>query len=192
MSDDPNEIRANIEATRYELSNNVDALADKVTPAKIAERQTEKVKGAFRGARDRVMGAASDASDNASSAVGSAGDTVSDAAHTAVAKAQGSPLAIGLIAFGAGLLAASLLPASTREKELASNIKESAQPLVDHVTDAAKEVAGNLKEPAQDAANAVKDTATDAASSVQSEATSAVSDVQDQAGEAKHALQNEG
>src|ERR1700712_4313801 len=148
MSDNPNEIRANIEATRYELSNNVDALADKVTPSKIAERQTEKVKGAIFGARDRVMGAASDAADGAGSAAGSAADSVSDTAHTVVAKAQGAPLAVGLIAFGAGLLAAALLPASTREKQLASNIRESAEPLVQQVQDAAKEVAGHPQEPA--------------------------------------------
>ncbi|GGF41441.1 DUF3618 domain-containing protein [Subtercola lobariae] len=191
MSDNPNEIRANIEATRFELSNNVDALADKVDPSKIAERQTEKVKGAFRGVRERVMGAVSDVGDNASGVAGSATDSVSGAAQTAKDKVQGSPFAIGLIAFGAGLLAASLVPASTKEKEIASNIKEQAQPLVEQVTDAAKEVAGNLKEPAQEAAAAVKDTATDAASSVQAEAQSAVSDVQDQAGDAKHALQNE-
>jgi len=43
------------------------------------------------------------------------------------AKAEGNPLAVGLIAFGVGLLAASLIPASTKEKELASSIKDSAQ-----------------------------------------------------------------
>ena len=46
MSDDPDAIRANIEATRRNLSGDVDALADKVTPSKIAQRQTRKVKPA--------------------------------------------------------------------------------------------------------------------------------------------------
>ncbi|RFA16893.1 hypothetical protein B7R22_02255 [Subtercola boreus] len=187
MSDNPDEIRRNIEATRQELSGNVDALADKVDPSKIVDRQTEKVKSAFGGVKDRIMGAASDAHNSA----GSATDSVSEGGQKVAAKAQGNPLAVGLIAFGVGWLASSLIPASTKEKELASDIREKAQPLVDQVTNAAKDVAGNLKEPAQDAATAVKDTATDAAASVKEEATGAVSDVKDQAADAKHALQDE-
>jgi len=46
-SDDPEVIRANIEATRQNLSSDVDALADKVTPSKIVDRQADKVKGKF-------------------------------------------------------------------------------------------------------------------------------------------------
>ena len=187
MSDNPDEIRANIEATRQELSGNVDALADKVDPSKIAERQTQKVKGALGGVKDRIMGAASEAQESA----GSATDSLAGGGQKVVAKAQGNPLAVGLIAFGVGLLAASLIPATSKEKELASDLKEKAQPLVDQVTDAAKEVAGNLKEPAQDAAAAVKDTATDAAATVKDEASGAVADVKDQAANSQHALQTD-
>ena len=43
MSDDPDVIRADIEATRSQLSGDVDALADKVTPSKIVHRETRKV-----------------------------------------------------------------------------------------------------------------------------------------------------
>jgi gas vesicle protein len=187
MSDNPDEIRANIEATRYELSGNVDALADKVDPSKIAERQTEKIKGAFGSVKDRIMGAASDAQESA----GSATDSVAGAGQKVAAKAQGNPLAVGLIAFGVGLLAASLIPATSQEKKLASDLKDKAQPLVEQATDAAKEVVGNLKQPAQDAAAAVKDTATDAAAAVKDEATGVVSDVKDQAADSKQALQND-
>ncbi|GAA1002178.1 DUF3618 domain-containing protein [Subtercola frigoramans] len=185
MSDNPDEIRANIEATRAELSGNVDALADKVDPSKIAERQTEKIKGAFGSVKDRIMGAASDLHDNA----GSATDTVTDAGQKVAAKAQGNPLAVGLIAFGVGLLAASLIPATSKEKELTADLKDKAQPLVDQVTDAAKEAADALKQPAQDAAAAVNDTLTHAAATVKDETTGAVADVKDQAAESKHVLQ---
>ncbi|RFA19037.1 DUF3618 domain-containing protein [Subtercola boreus] len=191
MSDSPEEIRARIEASRLELSSDVDALADKVTPAKIAERQTEKVKGALGGIRDKVMGAASDAKSSAGDAGGSVGDSVSGQAQKVADKASGNPFAVGLIAFGVGLLVSSLIPASTTEKEVASNIKEKAAPLVEGVQDAAKEVAGNLKEPAQQAAAAVKDSATDAVGTVREEATTATSDIKDQAGQARHVVQDE-
>ena len=53
---DPDAIRANIEATRRNLGEDVDALADTVTPANIAHRQTEKVKSKVAETRDSVVG----------------------------------------------------------------------------------------------------------------------------------------
>ncbi len=166
MSTSPDAIRADIEQTRRELGGDVDALADKVTPSKIIDRQTDKIKGGFRSLRERVMGAAEDA-----------GSGVGDVKDKVVAKAEGNPIAVGLIAFGVGLLAASLIPASEKEKELAEGVKEQAQPLVDNLTDAAAEAGRNLKAPAQNAATAVKDAATDAAETVKAEARDATHEV---------------
>ena len=170
MSDSPDVIRANIEQTRRELGGDVDALADKVSPAKIVERQTDKVKGAVGSVRDRLMGTADDV-----------GGNIGDAKDRVVAKAEGNPLAVGLIAFGAGLLLSSLIPASTKEKELAQNVKEQAQPLVDEVADVAKDVGANLKEPAREAAEAVKATAAEAVENVRTDAEYAAGEVKDQA-----------
>ncbi|PPF53493.1 hypothetical protein C5C55_13670 [Rathayibacter sp. AY1C2] len=178
----PEEIRADIERTRLELGGDVDALAEKVSPSAIAQRQTDKVKSAVGSVRDRVMGSAHDASDSLSSGAGSA---------KAKAKAKGNPFAVGLIALGAGLLVASLIPASSKEKEAASRVKEQAQPVVDKVTDAAKEAASELREPAQQAFASVKETATDAAQNVKEAGTSATDDVKDSAREAKHAVQED-
>ena len=177
MSDSPDAIRADIEQTRRELGTDVDALADKVSPAKIMDRQTGKVKHAFGSLRDRVMGAA----DDAGSRVSDAGDGISDAKDRVVAKAEGNPMAVGLIAFGAGLLISSLIPASAKEKEIAADVKDRAQPLVGEVTDAAKEVGEHLKEPARQAAESVKATATDAVDSVKADAQYAAGEVKDQA-----------
>ncbi|AZZ56734.1 DUF3618 domain-containing protein [Rathayibacter iranicus] len=174
------EIRADIEHTRLELGGDVDALAEKVSPSAIAQRQTDRVKSAVGSVRDRVMGSAHEASDSLSSGAGSA-----------KAKAEGNPFAVGLIAFGAGLLVASLIPASSQEKEAASRVKEQAQPVVDTVTDAAKEAASELREPAQQAFSAVKETATDAAQNVKEAGGSAADDVSDSAREAKHAVQED-
>lgn len=181
MSDSPDAIRADIERTRSELGLDVDALADKVNPQKIVDRQADKVRGALGSVRDRIMGAADDAHGTASGLA----DSASGVAHDVKAKAEGNPLAVGLIAFGAGLLAASLIPASTKEKDLAQSAKEQAQPLVDEVTSVAKEAAANLKEPAQEAAAAVKDRAQEAVDTVKSETTDAADTVKDRAQEAQ-------
>jgi gas vesicle protein len=185
MSDDPDAIRADIENTRRELSGDVDALADKVTPSKIAHRQTEKVKSAFRSVTDRVMG--SDGSGVHASA-SSIGSNVSDAGRAVVDKAEGNPLAVGLIAFGVGWLAASLVPASEKEREIAANVKDAAQPLIREAADAAKQVAGDLKEPAKEAVSSVADTAKDAVGTVKDEATDSAQTVADEANEARHVI----
>lgn len=185
MSDSPEAIRADIERTRAELGQDVDALADKVNPSKIADRQTAKIKGVFGSARDRVMGVADDAHGTASSAVSDVSHATSDAAHAVKAKAEGSPLAVGLIAFGAGLLAAALIPASSKEKDLAASAKEQAQPFVDEVSEVAKGVAADLQEPAQEAAAAVQERVSEAAETVKAEATDATNAVKDRASQAQ-------
>ena len=171
---DPDVLRARIEDTRRELGSDVDALADKVTPGKIMHRQTDKVKSAVGSVTDRLMGSAGDAGRSVNEATGEA----SDLAHHAVARAKGNPLAVGLIAFGVGWLASSLIPASTAEKRVASQVKDAAQPLVHEAAEAAKQVGENLKQPLADA---VTGTATDAAETVKTEASSSASEVRDEA-----------
>ncbi|GAA3861453.1 DUF3618 domain-containing protein [Leifsonia kafniensis] len=185
---DPDQIRADIERTRSELGSDVDALADKVTPSKIAHRQTEKVKNALGSVTERVMGTAADAREAGSDVVGA----LADAPHKAVEKAKGNPLAVGLIAFGVGWLAASLIPASTKEKEIAESLTDAAQPLLQEVQHAAMDMADDLREPAEEAVAAVKETTTDAAEAVKSEATSAVSDLKDETVDAAQSVQDGG
>jgi len=181
MTDSPDDIRVEIEKTRRELGSDVDALADKVSPSKMVDRQADKVKHALGSVKDRVMGVADDTGAAISDAGSSVAEHVSDVKDKAVAKAEGNPLAVGLIAFGVGLLAASLIPASAKEKEVAADLKEQAQPLVDEVTDVAKDIGANLKAPAQDAAMAVKEAAADSVETVKAHAQDAAAEVKDQA-----------
>lgn len=179
----PDEIRENIERTHAELGQDVDALADKVSPTKIAERQGRKVRNAFTSLKDRVMGVASDATDGAHDALSNAGSAVADAPHQLASSTRGNPMAVGLIAFGAGLLAASLIPASKAEQRVAEKAKDAAEPIVDEVKDAVMESAENLREPAKNAVDSVKDRAAEAVDVVKEEGASAVDDVRT---EAKH------
>jgi gas vesicle protein len=197
MSENPDAIRADIEATRARLGTNVDAVADKVTPSNIVHRQTDKVKDAVFGVKEKVMGAADHASggvhsatSSAGSTLGDAGSAIGDAPHKAAVKTQGNPLAAGLIAFGAGLLVSSLIPPSQKEREAADALKTAAEPVTTQLTEAAKDVAQGLKEPAQEAMENVKATATDAAEHVKGEGQAAVSDVKDSATDAKDRVQN--
>lgn len=191
-TNDPDQIRSDIETTRTELGGDVDALADKVNPSKMAHRQTDKVKGAMRSARESIMGTASDAGDSAGSMARNVGDAVSGTADRAVQKAQGNPLAVGLIAFGAGWLAASLLPATDMEKQWGAAVKEKAQPLVDEATQMAKDMGEHMKQPGQEAMAAVTDRASEGVDSVKSEASGAADDVKDQAQRSAQTVTDQG
>src|SRR6195952_1356894 len=192
-SNDPDVIRAQIQATRAGLSNDVNELGDKVSPGQIAKRQRDKVTGAVMGVKDHIMGSAGDAKSSTSDALSSVGDAVSGAPGKVAQQAKGSPMAAGLIAFGAGLLLSGLIPASRPEAQAAAAIKAQAQPLVDQLTEVGKEVgknaAGNLQEPAQQALESVKSTATDAVDTVKNEGASAADDVKGQALDAKDSVQ---
>jgi Protein of unknown function (DUF3618) len=154
------------------------------------------VQAAASQAADRVSGTASAAAATVSDAASSAASSVQDAASTAADRlqeapqairqqARGNPLAAGLIAFGAGWLVSSLLPASRREQELADQTKQMArdkvQPVLQQV---ASEVGDNLREPAQQAVESVKSTAQDAGQTLAEEGRSAAQDVQGHAQDA--------
>lgn len=193
MSENPDVIRADIEATRARLGTNVDAVADKVTPSHIVQRQADKVKenvkDAVFGVKEKVMGTADHAAGTAGAHFSDAGAAIGDAPTQVKTKTQGNPLAAGLIAFGAGLLVSSLIPASQQEREAADALKTAAEPLTSELTEAAKHVAEGLKEPAQAAMDNVKATATDATEHVKAEGQGAVADVKDRTVEARDNVQ---
>src|SRR5690554_7174204 len=97
-TNDPDQIRADIAATRSTLSSDVDALTDKVSPGRVAERQKDKVRSKVTSVKDKVFGVADSASSSLHDAGGSVGDSVhglassaKDAPHMAKQKAQGNP-----------------------------------------------------------------------------------------------------
>ena len=177
MSRDPEEIRKDIERTRGNLGDDVDAIADKVSPSNIAHRQSEKIKGSVRRAKDTVMG-------SMESAEGDASVKMHDATGAVVFRTKGNPLAAGLIAFGAGLLASSLFPGSEKEREMVNTLKEKAEPITSEVTEAAKDIAEDMKEPAAEAVETIKSSARESVEAVKSEATDEASHLQDQASDA--------
>jgi gas vesicle protein len=216
-SSDPEVIRRQIEDTRRELSYDVDALNEKVNPARVVDRRVSNVRGKFVRAKDRVMGgvntgtsqtqstaqdamgsvqdAASSAAGSVQSAASSAAGAVQQAPGQIVHQAQGNPLAAGVIAFGVGWLVSSLLPASDKERQLAqqaeSAVREHKDALLEPAKQAAQEMGEQLKPAAQDAVESVKSTAQDAASTVKDEGQSAVQDVQGQAQQSKETVQSQ-
>lgn len=177
---DPDAIRRQIDATRGRLSEDVDVLADSVRPSSVARRTTQRATTRAARVKDAVMGAGHDATDAGSGAAHDAADTLRDVPGVARRQARGNPMAAGAVALAAGWLVGSLLPASDKERRLASTAAERAQPLVDEVKSVAAASAENLKAPAQEAVQAVKDTAKDGAATVKDEGTAKAQEVKEE------------
>lgn len=174
MSQDPDEIRTNIEHTRSDLGRDVDALAEKVSPSKAVGRQTDKVRDKLSGAKEAVFGSPDDGSlygqgssggmvqdarDRAGEMAHQASQAVQDAPAEVRRRTRGNPLAAGLIALGAGWLIASLIPASRVEQDAARAVKDQAEPVVEEAKAMAQEVGEHLRPQAEEAVDSVKDTA---------------------------------
>lgn len=180
MSTDPEQIRREIETTRNSLSDDVDALAYKVNPGRVIEDRKQRARNAVREVRDRAMG-------TSSSATSSIGDVASRAPEKLREKSEGNPLAAGLIAFGVGWLASSLLPASGREQRIAEQVRRSASEHGDSVREKVGEVAyevrEGLREPTHQAVDSVRRTASEAAQVVRPDGQATMYDVRDHPGD---------
>ncbi|HEX6758207.1 MAG TPA: DUF3618 domain-containing protein [Propionibacteriaceae bacterium] len=217
-SNDPDEIRADIERTRAALSDDVDELAESVKPRNVAGRQVGKVKEAASNLKERVMG--SDDDDYSGSAVGTVGDrayaakdavadkayaardTVSEKASDAreavrqapsrmKRTAQGNPLAAGVVAFGLGMLVSSLIPSSERERQAVSQLQENLEPVKEKASEVARDIGEGLRPAAQEAAESVRTTAQEGVESVKQEGQSAAADVKDQAQASKETVRQQ-
>jgi gas vesicle protein len=190
MGQSTEELTSQIEDTRQRMASDIDTLQDRVSPSAIVERRKQAVRGRFSSMKTRVMGTTQSATDSVSSAASSATSTASSAggsvATTAQDRVEGTPLAAGLVAFGAGVVLASLVPASRAEAEAAHRVVETAkdkgQPLVEEARTAGQDVLQNVKESAQQSAEHVKDSAQESAQTVRDEAQSSAGTVRDRAG----------
>lgn len=196
----PDQLESDIGQTRESLRKDMNRLNDRVSPQRLVSSRRERIKNTADSVKGRLMGSADDPGQAASDKMGSAAASAKNATNSAAGKlsdaagsapqairenTQGNPVAAGLIAFGAGWLLSSLLPASQAEKDAAQQVEENAGVVVDPLKESAKEAASNLQQPLQDSADSLKRTATDAADRTTDHAKSAASDVKGQAEDAR-------
>ncbi|MEU8239581.1 DUF3618 domain-containing protein [Actinoplanes missouriensis] len=202
MAEEPDRLRRDIENTRATLTRDVDLLAEKTSPRQVARRRwtavKEKVMGTTEDTRHAAHEQASRLSDKASDLGDKASDTAShisekaqDKAHdaaqavrtaprTVAAQTQGNPLAAGIIAFGVGMLTASLVPVTDAERRAGQQLKDHSGDLTDRVKDVASDLKDELGGTVQEAAGQVRDTARHAAETTKETARSDARDVRDE------------
>lgn len=192
MSNNPDEIRADIERTRGNLGRDVDALAEKVDPGRVVDRQTDRLKSRWRDMRESVFGSHDDdlgsgEQGRAAQLADNAGETVRDVPDTIRRRTRGNPLAAGAVALAAGWLVGSLLPASRQEQQAAAAVKDKAEPLVEEAKSVAQEMGESLQPQAEQAAGDVRQSARESVDRVKGEGQQHVADVRE---DARHAAEN--
>ncbi len=200
MGQSTEELTSEIAGTRQRMASDLDALQDRVSPSAIVERRKTaakdrvssikgKVMGHAQGVRSSTSSTTSNVAGNVQGSVSGAAGSVQGAASSAASATQdrieGSPLAAGLVAFGAGMVIAGMFPATRREAAAASTIIDTAQekgaPLMEHAKSVGQEMGQDLKQTATEAAQQVKETATDSAARVKDEGQSAAETVKSEA-----------
>jgi ElaB/YqjD/DUF883 family membrane-anchored ribosome-binding protein len=151
MAERTEELRRDIAETRNGLGETLDAIGDRVSPARMIERRTNRITNSARALKDRVMGTVEDSTDSLTTRASGAADAVT-----------GSPLVAGGVALGVGFLLAVAIPPSRREEQAAEQLMDKAEPVKQQLAESGKQVAGQLKETATEAVEQVKQAATEA------------------------------
>jgi hypothetical protein len=177
MGQTADQVRNDIERTRAGLTDTFDEIGERVSPRRIVQRRTDRMRDGFRNAKETVMGTASSAGGSESGMADSAMSTVTDAPDMARRQTEGNPIAAGLIAFGGGLLLASILPKTDTEQHAAEQLRPHVDAVKQQAMDAGREMKDELSASAQDAAEQVKQVASQATAEVKDEASSVAHDV---------------
>ena len=162
MGEDPDAIRADIERTRAEMGDTVEAIGYK---ADVKSRAKDKMSET----KDRITGKVSDVTGSVTGTVsdvtGSVTGTVSDKApdkqqvKRAASTAQENPLGLAIGSVAVGFVAGLLIPSSRVEDE---KIGPMADQVKDQIKETGQEALDRGKEVAQQAAQSAKETAQEA------------------------------
>jgi gas vesicle protein len=183
MGEDPDVIRAEIEQTRAEMGDTVDALGYK-TDVKARAKDSiqdkkESVMGVASSAKERLVGAGQSVNDATPD-----GQQVKQQAKKAKSVAQENPLGLAVGAIAVGFLAGMLVPSTRVEDqklgslsdEVIDRAKETGQEALDRGKQVAQDVAQSaqetVKESGQEHAEELKSTAQDHAQEAASSARS--------------------
>jgi ElaB/YqjD/DUF883 family membrane-anchored ribosome-binding protein len=202
MGQSAEELTNDIQRTRTDLGETLDAIGDRMSPGRMMERRKNRMTNGMRAVRNRVMGTVEDfgfaVSETGHAAGSRAGEMADDAVEkvrsmpdTVRQQSQGNPLMAGAIAFGFGFILASAFPASRTERRAASQLMEKAEPIKQELTEAASEIAQDMREPAREAMERVKEAASEGAQTVAGSAKAAMHETTDDAREATDRVRGE-
>lgn len=181
MAASPDQLTQDIATTRQRMGGTLDQVQHRVDPREAWQRRQPAVRSKMTELRDTVMGTADDMS-------GRVGDSAAGVADRVSHGTKGNPLAAGLVAFGAGLLAGSVIPSSRAEQRAVADLQDRAEePVTRALSESGEEIRSRVGDEAHAAVDHTREAASDATQKVTDAASSSAERVRD---EAAHAAQD--
>jgi ElaB/YqjD/DUF883 family membrane-anchored ribosome-binding protein len=171
VGEEPDRIRAEIEATRADMSETVDAIGYKADVKSRAKDNLQEKKESIVGLKDKVVGGASERTPDSAE--------VKQQAKKAASVAQENPLGLAVGSLAVGFLAGMLIPSTRVEDEKLGEVsdqviekaKQTGQEALEHGKQVAQDAVETAKESGQEHAQQVKDSAQGNAQETRSGAT---------------------
>ena len=206
MGTSATQVRTEIASSRDELGQTIGALEqrlaqtredviDRVSPKRVWHRKTDELRrrvGAVAGSvtgttermemqmatsKSRVRGEVQELAGQTSEGVSRAADGARNTQAGLRQRAEGNPMAAGLVALGAGVLVASLLPPTPAEQRAARRVRDGLGPLQQRAGEAGRELAEGVSESAQERMDQVKSRANEAVQQVKDETATSTEEV---------------
>jgi len=179
------ELTATLRARRVDVSRDLDAIGDRVSPRRMVDRRRRRMTDRMHDVRDRFMGTAGAATDRMGQGASMAREQVSSVPDRLAEGTRGAPLVAGAIAFGAGVLVAATMPQTDAERRLVDEhrdeLREAANSVKETASDAAHQAADHLGDEVRAAADDLKGSARQAADEVKGQARGATDAVTEHA-----------
>jgi hypothetical protein len=171
VGEEPDRIRAEIEATRADMSETVEAIGYKADVKSRAKDNLQEKKESIVGLKDKVVGGASERTPDSAE--------VKQQAKKAASVAQENPLGLAIGSLAVGFLAGMLIPSTRVEDEKLGEVsdqviekaKQTGQEALEHGKQVAQDAVETAKESGQEHAQQVKDSAQGSAQDARSGAT---------------------
>jgi len=170
MGKDPEVIRQEIEATRDNMGETVDALGYKTD---VKSRTKDSITDRKDAVVSKFTGTGSKVNENTPS-----GQDVKQGAKKAAGVAQENPLGLALGGLAVGVLAGMLMPSTRLEDEKLGQLSDQ---VIDQIKDTGGEALERGKQVAQEAAQSAKDTAQESGQEQAEELKSSAADSAQQA-----------
>lgn len=186
------QLKREIADRREDIGRDLEVIGDRVSPGRMADRSRERARRRVYSLRDRVMGPVDSARTTFGDSPGdrgigarvgemASGLSDHDPAGSVSGRVEGSPIAMGLVAFGIGFVAGSVIPPSRSEQavaqrlepgvtQLAQGAAETVREAGQHLAPAVQDEAASLKQDAQEAVGHVADTGKEQAAALREEA----------------------
>jgi hypothetical protein len=178
MAASSEQLTSDIRATRERMDTTLDEARDHLDPHRAWERREPRLRSKLQDMTNTVMGVADDTAHRAGGGATAVKDRFAQGT-------EGNPLAAGLVAFGAGLLAGSLLPSSRMEQHAVAEVQQRVEePARQAVTESAREIRDRVGEEANQGMEHTQRSAAEARQNVADKASSAADHVRDEAASA--------